>query len=175
MNGSRRLPFGPDQKDQLWRTGAWFAGVVVILVLIWTFSGGAFYLLGIRTWFLILVLASLLSLNYGLKWRRGQAVDHSKEERAPHVEVVGKDQSTYVLFPQSRSRRVRPRELEPIPWALYSTVIRAPVFAGDVVLTLLWWLWDYIPGVTGGPRIQDVNLDQIDHADRHPNPSRRRF
>ena len=41
---------------------------------------------------------------------------------------------------------MRPRELNPGPWGLYSVVVRAPVAVGDLVLT---YFWRFVGSVSG--------------------------
>ena len=150
MNRSRRLPFGPDRKDQLWRAGAWIAGVVAFLVAMWIFSGFQLQLLSWWQWALAFALGMAFSTPWAQTWRRGEAVDHSKLQRAPTVEVLGKEGSTYVLLPSQLGRRARPKDLGVALWGLYSVFVRAPVFVGDVVLTLAWRLLSRARGYTSG-------------------------
>jgi hypothetical protein len=150
VNRSRRLPFGPDQKDQLWRTGAWIAGVVTILAVIWIFSGFQIHILSWWQWVLAFAVGMLFSASWAWAWRRGQAVDHSKVQKAPTVEVLGKEGSTYVVLPGPSGRRARPRDLDSRNWGLYSIFVRAPVFLGDVALTLAWRLLSRARGYTTG-------------------------
>ena len=76
-------------------------------------------------------------------------MDHTKEV-PPTVEVMGKEGSTYVLFPSPSSRRARPRDLDATRWGLYSVFVRAPVFLGDVALTLAWRTLSRARGYTSG-------------------------
>jgi hypothetical protein len=150
LNRSRRLPFGPNQKDQLWRAGAWIAGVVALLIVIWIFSGLQLHILSWWQWALGFAAGMAFSTPWAQAWRHGHAVDHRKLQRPPTVEVLGKEGSTYVLLPGQTGRRARPKELGPGHWGLYSVFVRAPVFLGDVVLTLAWRLLSRARGVTSG-------------------------
>jgi hypothetical protein len=89
------------------------------------------------------VIGYLLSIRAGRSWSRGRQPDRhfSPRHTTPPVEVQGQSGSTYVLVSPPRSAYggpVRPRELSPGWWALYSVVVRAPVALGDAVLTTIW-------------------------------------
>jgi hypothetical protein len=122
---------------------------VVVLVAIWVFSGFQFQIGSWWQWILAFAVGMLFSASWARAWRHGQAVDQTRE-KPPTVEVVGKEGSTYVLFPSSSGRRARPRDLDATRWGLYSVFVRAPVFLGDVALTLTWRALSRARGVTSG-------------------------
>lgn len=169
MRGSDRLPFGAEHKDHLWNGGAWLYGVFSIVLLIWLASGWNLMLFGWRFWAVFLILGFLLSMRSATAWRRGEAKPSPTETREPTVEVIGKEGSTYVVLPNGGGRRsVRPRELEPRPWALYSLVKRLPVAAGDVTLTILWRAFWKLFSIDRTPRIPI--RDETDYLADHPRP-----
>ena len=51
---------------------------------------------------------------------------------------------------ESAGRRARPRDLDSGRWALHPIFVRAPVFLGDVALTLAWRLLSRARGYTSG-------------------------
>jgi hypothetical protein len=110
--------------------------------------------------FVFVVIAYLLSIRSGRSWSHGRPPDrHFSPARAtPSVDVQGQSGSTYVLVSPPRShdgRFVRPRELSPGWWALYSVVVRAPVALGDAVLTTVWRFtrnfWGYASAIERVP------------------------
>jgi hypothetical protein len=142
VNRARKLPLGQDLKDLPWRIGAWFTGIWAFIILLWIFTGGSVSLFQWWQKTLLFLIGVVLSYPYVRDWRRGEAVAAKAAVTEPSVVVEGKDSGTYVvlqLAPRS-SRTVRPRELNPGPWGLYSVVVRAPVAVGDLVLTYFWRL-----------------------------------
>jgi hypothetical protein len=148
LSRSRKLPLGQDLKDLPWRIGAWFVGVWTFIILLWVFTGGAVSLFQWWQKALLFLTGVLLSYPYVRDWKRGEAVVAKAAVTEPSVVVEGKDTGTYVvlqLAPRG-GRTVRPRELNPGPWGLYSVVVRAPVAVGDLVLT---YFWRIVGGVFG--------------------------
>jgi hypothetical protein len=139
---SRRLPLGQDLKDLPWRIGAWFTGIWAFIILLWIFTGGSVSLFQWWQRMLLFLIGVVLSYPYVRDWKRGEAVVAKAAVTDPAVVVEGKDSGTYVVLQMGppRGRTVRPRELNPGPWGLYSVVVRAPVAVGDLVLTYFWRL-----------------------------------
>ena len=142
MSPSRKLPLGQDLKDLPWRIGAWFVGVWAFIILLWVFTGGAVSLFQWWQKALLFLIGVVLSYPYARAWSKGEVHDVKAATVEPAVAVQGKDGSTYVVLQMGPSkgggRTVRPKELNPAPWGLYSVVVRAPVAVGDLVLTWFW-------------------------------------
>ncbi len=140
MTRSRKLPLGQDLKDLPWRIGAWFVGVLAFVLLLQLFTAGGVSLLGGWQRLLLAVIGIVLSFPYVRAWSKGEVQEVKAVSAEPAVAVEGKDGSTYVvlqLAPRG-GRTVRPKELNPAPWGLYSVVVRAPVAVGDLLLTWFW-------------------------------------
>ena len=148
MNRSRKVPLGQDLKDLPWRIGAWFVGIWAFIVLLWIFTGGNVSLLQWWQKALLFGIGVLLSYPYYRDWKRGEVVTATAVATEPAVAVEGKDGATYVVLqlgPRG-GRTVRPRELNPGPWGLYSVFVRAPVAVGDLVLTYFWRMVGSVSG-----------------------------
>jgi hypothetical protein len=155
VSRARPIPFGPEWKDPPWRWGAWMLGVVGFVALLAITTALKVNVLGWWS-FVFVVLGYLLSIRSGRSWSRGRQPDRhfSPRHTTPSVDVQGQAGSTYVLVSPPRSAHggfVRPRELSPGWWALYSVVVRAPVALGDAVLTTVWRFtrnfWGYASAV----------------------------
>jgi hypothetical protein len=148
VNRSRKVPLGQDLKDLPWRIGAWFVGFLTFVILLEVFTGGSVSLF--RWWqrLLLFLVGVMLSYPYLRDWRRGEVIAAKAVTDEPTVAVEGKEGSTYVVVQlgQRGARTVRPRELNPAPWALYSVVVRAPVAVGDLVLTYFWRMVGQLSG-----------------------------
>jgi hypothetical protein len=140
LNRSRKVPLGQDLKDLSWRIGAWFVGFLTFVVLLQVFTGGSVSLFQWWQRLLLFLLGVVLSYPYVRDWRRGEVIAAKAVATEPAVVVEGKDSGTYVVLQMGQrfGRTVRPRELNPVPWGLYSVVVRAPVAVGDLVLTYFW-------------------------------------
>jgi hypothetical protein len=149
---SRKLPLGQDLKDLPWRIGAWFTGIWAFIILLWIFTGGSVSLFQWWQKALLFLIGVVLSYPYVRDWKRGEAVAAKAAVTDPAVVVEGKDSGTYVVLQMGpgRGRTVRPRELNPGPWGLYSVVVRAPVAVGDLVLTYFWRLVGSVSGYSQG-------------------------
>lgn len=163
------IPFGAERKDPLWRWGAWIVGVVVFLFLAWVATwGGVDLVLSWRS-LLFLLLGGLLSARSGRALNEGQHVErHFTRVVQPTVDVQGQPGSTYVLLEPARGRRVKPRDLAPGWWALYSIAIRAPVAAGDVALTLFWRALRHVGFSSMTPRMRTVEAEQAERTFPEP-------
>jgi hypothetical protein len=148
MNRSRKVPLGQDLKDLPWRIGAWFVGFLTFVILLQVFTGGSASLFGWWQRLLLFLVGVVLSYPYVRDWRRGEVIAGKAVADEPTVAVEGKEGSTYVVLQlgQRGARTVRPRELNPGPWALYSVVVRAPVAVGDLVLTYFWRMAGQLSG-----------------------------
>ena len=148
MNRSRKVPLGQDLKDLPWRIGAWFVGFLTFVILLQVFTGGSVSLFQWWQKLLLFGIGVLLSYPYVRDWRRGEVVASKAVATEPAVAVEGKDGATYVVLQlgQRNARTVRPRELNPGPWGLYSVVVRAPVAVGDMVLTYFWRIVGHLSG-----------------------------
>ena len=152
MSRSRKIPLGQDLKDLPWRIGAWFVGVLTFIVLLWIFTGGNVSLLSWWQKALMFLIGVLLSYPFVRDWKSGEPVVAKAAVTEPAVVVDGKDSGTYVILqvgPRG-GRTVRPRELNPGPWGLYSVVVRAPVAVGDLVLTYFWRMIGSLFGYSQG-------------------------
>ena len=152
MSQSRKLPLGQDLKDLPWRIGAWFVGVWTFIVLLWIFTAGAVSLLQWWQKALLFLIGVVMSYPYVRDWKRGEADVPRAAVTEPAVVVEGKDTGTYVVLQMGPryGRTVRPRELNPGPWGLYSVVVRAPVAVGDLVLTYFWRIVGSVSGYSQG-------------------------
>lgn len=171
MSHREPLPFGPELKDPLWRWGAWAVGVVTVVALLWLATLGDVNLLLHVYTLVLLVFGVLMSMRTGRAWQRGERPErHFGKVVHPTVDVQGQPGSTYVLVEPARTgRRVRPDQLSPFWWALYSVVVRAPVALGDVTLTLGWrWLGGL--GAGGAALTRGLQMDHLDHPDRVRSP-----
>lgn len=170
------IPFGPELKDPLWRWGSFLMGVVGFLLLFWLMTLFHTMLVGWTRLFILIGLAVILSFRSGRRWASGREPERQFTKRVhPTVEIDGQPGATYVMLESAKAgRRVKPRDLTPGWWALYSIVVRAPVALGDVILTAAWRLlggWE----VTSIGRNRNVDTEDFDSAAHMPQPDKRTF
>lgn len=173
------IPFGPEAKDPLWRWGSFAMGVVGFVLLVWLMTLFDTLFLGWSRLILLAFVAGLLSLRSGRHWTLGREPERTFAKKvSPTVAIDGKPGATYVLMEPAKATkttRVKPRELGPGWWALYSVVVRAPVALGDVILTAIWRVVGGRWEATGIGRPRNVESDDFDWADELPKPDRRSF
>jgi predicted tellurium resistance membrane protein TerC len=161
----------------MWRWGAWAVGVVTFLALVWIATLGGIDVV-LNFWSIVLlVFGVLMSMRSGRAWKRGERPErHFTREVHPTIDVQGQAGSTSGLRAPGRAgRRVKPEELSPFWWTLYSVVVRAPVALGDIVLTLLW---RWFGGAGGGGTAalwRGFQVDQVDSSDRVRSPEDEKF
>ena len=173
------IPFGPDAKDPMWRWGSFAMGVVGFILLLWLMTLFDTLLLGWSRLLVLIVIAVVLSLRSGRRWTLGREPEGSFSKKVPPtVAIEGKPGATYVLMEPAKatkSARVKPRELGPGWWALYSVVVRAPVALGDVILTAIWRVVGGRWEATGMGRGRNVASEDFDLATELPPPDKQRF
>lgn len=179
MTGGRHLTPGPWKKSAAWRGGSFMLGLAALIWLLhWVTSLGNF---GVGRLTVGLVVGGLtLSVPYGLAWLRGELPPPAP--RAPVVvpeHVNGAPGATYVIVAPPEAKRggmtkaVRPKELTPGWYALYTVLWRWPVLAGDALLSGLWSLAGRLWGSSSPARSSEVGT--IDHPEKHPAPDRTTF
>lgn len=175
----RTIPFGPDAKDPPWRWGSFLIGVAGFAVLAAIATLGGIWLIG--WWWLVAVgLGLLFSARSGRAWARGRPPEANFAKTShPTVAVEGKAGATYVLLEPARAPRgskVKPNELGPVWWAIYSLVVRAPVAFGDFLLTIFWrFTGTFWSNSAGSPSDRSLQIDQFDAPGRMPPPDRDTF
>lgn len=180
MTHPEPIPFGPETKDAQWRWGAFLVGIAAFAALVWIATLGDIDLIG-WWWVFALLLGGLFSIRSGRAWSRGEAAVPEPSHGTPTaLRVSGAPGSTYVILDGGRGRhgvRVRPRELSPFWWALYSLVVRAPVALGDFVLTLAWRVTGGVGGGSGVALRRSLERDheRADLDDSFVDPDRERF
>ena len=176
------IPFGPEAKDPLWRWGSFLMGIVGFALLLWLFVPSFGLLLGPWRVALLIVASLLLSFRSARRWAQGREPERSFTKTVhPTVNVEGKSGATYVMLEPAksggpRSVKVKPRDLGPGWWALYTVFVKAPMALGDAVLTAIWRplgrRWE-ASGI--GIRRSGDAAEEIDFIDNLPNPGRRQF
>lgn len=138
------MPSGPQRKSVLWRAGAFFLGVALLVELAGLVVGA----LALNPWtFILLVLIGFaLSTHYGVPWLRGEEPPGKAEpKRLETVHVTGGGPgATYVLVqPQAGaggSKAPKVREIGPFWYVLWVVFWKAPLFTGDMVLSQVYQL-----------------------------------
>lgn len=162
----------------MWRWGSFAMGVVGFVLLYWLMTLFGTLFLGWQRILILTVIATLLSLRSGRRWRSGREPDRSYTKTVhPTVAVEGKPGATYVLLEPAKGPkggpRVKPEEFGPIWWAVYTIAVRAPVALGDAILTTFWRLGErFDPGASRG---RNVGSEDTDFLNDLPDPARRQF
>lgn len=172
------IPYGPENKDPMWRWGSFAMGVVGFVLLYWLMTLFDTLILGWQRVFILIVIAVLLSVRSGRRWASGRDPERTPTRTIqPTVSVEGKAGATYVLLEPAKApkgAKVKPEEFGPLWWAFYTVLVRAPVALGDAILTTVWRLGGRFD--TGGVgRGRNVGSDDIDFLNELPDPGRRQF
>jgi hypothetical protein len=124
----------------------------------------------------MLVLGGLaISGPYGVAWAKGRAPPPPPKPGPIPAELRGGEAgATYVIVNTDKRRRLRPKELSPGWYALYTILWRFPVMIGDYVLTGAWRVAHRIWGFNGTPRLGDLARPQPE-PDRETPPDRDLF
>ena len=172
MSRRHRFEPGPERKTTGWRIASFLMGLAAILVVL-DFLGWVG--VGTRLFAMLLIGGVAISIPYGVAWAQGRAPEPPRP-RDPIVDQVraGEPGSTYVIVhPETRRRKLRPKEISAGWYALYTIVWRVPVTLGDYVLTGLWRVIHRIWGFNGTPRLSDLPRPQSEQ--REPPPDRDLF
>lgn len=179
MTRERHLTPGPWKKSAAWRGGSFMLGLAALLWLLhWVTGLGNF---GVGRLTLALVVGGLtLSAPYGLAWLRDELPQPPPPTPIAVPEHVnGAAGATYVIVSPADAKRggmskaVKPKELSPGWYALYTVLWRWPVLAGDALLSGIWALAGRLWGRSSTPR--STEPDMIDHPEKHPSPDRTTF
>jgi hypothetical protein len=147
MSAATRMPSGPQRKSAVWRAGAWFLGAALLLELAGTLFGMGFVA---PVWFAVFVILGVtLSTHYGVPWLRNEEPPgRSEPKRMESVHVSGGGPgATYVLVhdPSARGgagggpgKAPKVKELSPFWYVLWVVFWKAPLFTGDMVLSLVY-------------------------------------
>lgn len=171
------IPFGPDVKDPMWRWGSWIMGMVGFILLFWVVSPSHTLFLGLWRVSLFVILALVLSARSAHHWHQGREPERTFARKVqPTVAIDGKPGATYVLLEPAKATKVakvRPRELGPIWWALYTVFVKAPMALGDAILTGIWRaVGARFEAVSGG---RNVVTEDFDFAQELPKPDKNTF
>lgn len=129
----------------------------------------------------LLILGGLtVSAPYGIGWLRGEHESVEADMPAPLERLDGAPGATYLVLnptdaPRAAgvSKAVKPKELGPGWYALYTVLWRWPVIIGDALLSGLWSLAGLVWSAPGGTR--STAIDEIDRPESHPAPDRHTF
>ncbi|MGD9696780.1 MAG: hypothetical protein AB7V42_14110 [Thermoleophilia bacterium] len=164
-----------------WMFGAWLLGLIVLLELAAWLLGDLFNLhFGWTMAFLVLVGIGM-SVPYGWTWLNDRLPPPKTDEPLKIVAVVEgptNPDATYVFGqpPGGKSsgpswlKKAGPKDLKPLPHALYWVFIKAPTILGDALLVAAWSTWGRVKGAEG---TRDQSADALKHE--YHSPDREHF
>lgn len=174
------IPFGPEAKDPLWRWGSFLMGIVGFILLLWLFSPQHGLLFGFWRVGMLVVFSLLLSFRSAHHWAQGREPEKSFSRTVqPTVNIDGKPGATYVMLEPAkgggRATKVKPRDLGPGWWALYTVFVKAPMALGDAILTAIWRPLGRRWEASGIGIRRSTGGENVEFGDNRPPPGNQHF